>query len=79
MNSKRSYLETLNAGRQRRAHSSMEQLNKSLETLEQRIGRNADRLPDRPLSSDRYNLAQRNPSRWEVVRQPPTCANAAPA
>ena len=31
MNSKRSYLETLNAGRQRRAHSSIEQLNKSLE------------------------------------------------
>jgi hypothetical protein len=43
MNSKRSYLETLNAGRQRRAHSSLEQLNRSLETLEQRIGRTADR------------------------------------
>ena len=68
MNSKRSYLETLNAGRQRRAHSSIEQLNKSLETLEQRIGRNADRLPERPLHGgdrDRDDLAPRNPGRWE--------------
>ena len=44
MNSKRSYLETLNAGRQRRPHSSIEQLNRSLETLEQHIGHNADTL-----------------------------------
>src|SRR5262245_18370840 len=43
MNSRRSYLETLNAGRQRKAHSSIEELNRSLETLEQRIGRTPDR------------------------------------
>ena len=42
MNSKRSYLDTLNAGRQRRPYTSLEQLNRSLETLEQRIGRNRE-------------------------------------
>ncbi|TIU35069.1 MAG: hypothetical protein E5W38_03395, partial [Mesorhizobium sp.] len=39
MNSKRSYLDTLNAGRQRRPHTSLEDLNRSLETLEQRLER----------------------------------------
>lgn len=39
MNSKRSYLDTLNAGRQRRPHTSLEQLNRSLESLEQRLER----------------------------------------
>ena len=53
MNSKRSYLETLNAGRQRRPYSSLEQLNRSLETLEQRIGHNADTLSDRPSHGGR--------------------------
>jgi localization factor PodJL len=37
MNSKRSYLDSLNAGRERRAHVTLEQLNRSLETLEQRL------------------------------------------
>ena len=39
MNSKRSYLDTLNAGRQRRPHTSLEQINRSLESLEQRLER----------------------------------------
>ena len=65
MNSKRSYLETLNAGRQRRAHSSIDELTQSLETLQQRIGRNADRLPDRPPNGDRDDVARRNPGRWD--------------
>jgi localization factor PodJL len=43
MNSKRSYLDTLNAGRQRRPHTTLEQLNRSLETLEQRLGRAPER------------------------------------
>ncbi|KQZ15566.1 peptidoglycan-binding protein [Mesorhizobium sp. Root554] len=50
MNSKRSYLDTLNAGRQRRPHTTLEQLNRSLETLEQRLGRSrqdADEYGDR--------------------------------
>ncbi len=59
MNSRRSYLETLNAGRQRRAPSSMEQLNRSLETLEQRMGRSPDRQSER-----------REPAPEPVVRQP---------
>ena len=69
MNSKRSYLETLNAGRQRRAHSSLEQLNRSLETLEQRIGRTAERQSDRRDFADRDPLAAESKrGRWEPAR-----------
>ncbi|GAA4129046.1 peptidoglycan-binding protein [Aminobacter aganoensis] len=39
MNSKRSYLDTLNDGRQRRPHASLDQLNRSLENLEARLER----------------------------------------
>jgi localization factor PodJL len=42
MNSKRSYLDSLNAGRQRRPYTSLEDLNRSLENLEQRLQRNQD-------------------------------------
>jgi localization factor PodJL len=42
MNSKRSYLDSLNAGRQRRPYTSLEDLNRSLENLEQRLERNQD-------------------------------------
>ncbi|SFN81550.1 localization factor PodJL [Mesorhizobium sp. NFR06] len=48
MNSKRSYLDTLNAGRQRRPHTSLEELNRSLETLEQRLDRTRADMSDRP-------------------------------
>ncbi len=46
MNSKRSYLDSLNAGRQRRPHTTLEQLNRSLETLEQRLGRSREGASD---------------------------------
>ncbi|HWK66050.1 MAG TPA: peptidoglycan-binding protein [Rhizobiaceae bacterium] len=39
MNSKRSYLDSLNAGRPRKAHASLEELNRSLEDMESRWGR----------------------------------------
>jgi localization factor PodJL len=39
MNSKRSHLDTLNAGRQRKPHTSLEELNRTLETLESRFER----------------------------------------
>ncbi|TKB36209.1 MAG: peptidoglycan-binding protein, partial [Mesorhizobium sp.] len=48
MNSKRSYLDTLNAGRQRRSHTTLEQLNRSLETLEQRLERTREDMSERP-------------------------------
>ncbi|AZN97826.1 peptidoglycan-binding protein [Mesorhizobium sp. M9A.F.Ca.ET.002.03.1.2] len=48
MNSKRSYLDTLNAGRQRRSHTTLEQLNRSLETLEQRLERTREDISERP-------------------------------
>jgi localization factor PodJL len=52
MNSKRSYLDTLNAGRQRRPHTTLEQLNRSLETLEQRLGRSPERSEDYGLGRE---------------------------
>lgn len=63
MNSKRSYLDTLNAGRQRRPHTTLEELNRSLETLEQRLERtreDANVRPDprRPAAEPRYASAQ---------------------
>lgn len=63
MNSKRSYLDTLNAGRQRRPHAALEELNRSLETLEQRLERTredrAERVdPRRPGPEPRYASAQ---------------------
>lgn len=63
MNSKRSYLDTLNAGRQRRPHTSLEELNRSLETLEQRLERSRSELPERPdprrpAAEPRYAAAQ---------------------
>ncbi|RWD89477.1 MAG: peptidoglycan-binding protein [Mesorhizobium sp.] len=70
MNSKRSYLDTLNAGRQRRPHTSLEDLNRSLETLEQRLERTrtdtAERPdPRRPAAEPRYAAAQPyGQSRW---------------
>ena len=39
MNTKRSYIESLNAGRQRREQSSLEDLNRSLASLDERFGR----------------------------------------
>ncbi|RUT82736.1 SEL1-like repeat protein, partial [Mesorhizobium sp. M7A.T.Ca.US.000.02.2.1] len=48
MNSKRSYLDTLNAGRQRRPQTTLEQLNQSLETLEQRLERTREDPVARP-------------------------------
>ncbi|MDX8444128.1 peptidoglycan-binding protein [Mesorhizobium captivum] len=63
MNSKRSYLDTLNAGRQRRPHTSLEELNRSLETLEQRLERTRTDMPERPdprrpAAEPRYAAAQ---------------------
>lgn len=48
MNNKRSYLDTLNAGRQRRPQTTLEQLNRSLETLEQRLERTREDPMARP-------------------------------
>ncbi|AZO09851.1 peptidoglycan-binding protein [Mesorhizobium sp. M3A.F.Ca.ET.174.01.1.1] len=92
MNTKRSYLDTLNAGRQRRPHTSLEELNRSLETLEQRLSRGdmperGD--PRRPAIEPRYAAAQPyDEPRWyedpysrqsEQNRGPQPPAAAAPA
>jgi localization factor PodJL len=39
MNTRRSYIESLNAGRQRREHASLEDLNRSLASLDARFSR----------------------------------------
>src|SRR5262245_60137587 len=65
MSSGQSYLAQLNAGRQRRAHGSMEQLNRSLETLEQHIGRASDRQPERRDHANRDPLPPIDTGRWE--------------
>ena len=56
MNSKRSYLDTLNAGRQRRPDTTLDQLNRSLETLEQRLERSREETTMRP--DGRYARAE---------------------
>lgn len=81
MNSRRSYLETLNAGRQRRAHSSIEQLNRSIETLEQRLSRAADKPPEhspleRPAFTSRGPLPEIDTERWPRREEPPFDARA---
>src|SRR5262249_3301630 len=74
MNGRQSYLDTLNAGRQRRAHSSMDQLNRSLETLEQRIGRVPERSADH-RDADHRDIGRRDPlrqietGRWDAAPQ----------
>src|ERR1700754_2907202 len=48
MSSTRSYLDAVNAGRPRRSYASLEQLNRSLESLEQRLELNREETTDRP-------------------------------
>lgn len=50
MNSKRSYLDSLNEGRQRRPHASLDQLNRSLENLEARLERAREESAESYLS-----------------------------
>ncbi|AEH90976.1 peptidoglycan-binding protein [Mesorhizobium opportunistum] len=61
MNSKRSYLDTLNAGRQRRPQTTLEQLNRSLETLEQRLGQTREDTMARPAPRQ-YGAEPRYPA-----------------
>ncbi|ESZ03558.1 MULTISPECIES: SEL1-like repeat protein [unclassified Mesorhizobium] len=86
MNSKRSYLDTLNAGRPRRPNTTLDELNRSLETLEQRLERKredaAERFdPRRPAPEPRYASAQPYaPPRWYEDPQPtPRPKGAGPA
>jgi localization factor PodJL len=50
MSNKRSYLETLNAGRQRKPHTTLEQLNHSLAALEERLERSRQETVGRPIA-----------------------------
>lgn len=61
MNSKRSYLDTLNAGRQRRPQTTLEQLNRSLETLEQRLGQSREEVTAHPAPRQ-YGTEPRYPA-----------------
>ncbi|TPK40095.1 peptidoglycan-binding protein [Mesorhizobium sp. B2-5-4] len=93
MNSKRSYLDTLNAGRQRKPQTTLEQLNRSLETLEQRLGQTREDATARPVprqygadprypaAEPRYPAAQPTAQqRWYEDPQPaPRAHNPAPS
>lgn len=48
MNSKRSYLDALNAGRPRKPYTTLEELNRSLSNLQQRLDRQADPMAELP-------------------------------
>lgn len=86
MNSKRSYLDTLNAGRLRRPNTTLDELNRSLETLEQRLERKREDVgeridPRRPPVEPRYASAQPyGQPRWYEDPQPaPRPKSPAPA
>ena len=75
MNSKRSYLDAVNAGRQRRPYASLEQLNRSLDTLEQRIERNREEVAGRDAlrraHSRKASPPRARPCRPALVRRVP--------
>jgi len=77
MNSKRSYLDTLNAGRPRRQSVSLEELNRSLQALESRLDRGAEPAPDRRYADQADAFGRRSPVErqpqprtWDEPRQP---------
>ena len=70
MNSKRSYLDALNAGRPRKPHASLEQLNRSLETLEQRIDRNREEVADYSRAGQRRPASQAHSQLESGTRAP---------
>ncbi len=67
MNNKRSYLDNLNAGRQRRSYASLEELNRSMEALEQRLDRNREEPARR--EEPRYGRSQPYADRYDAPRQ----------
>ena len=58
MNSKRSYLDSLNAGRPRRSTVSLEELNRSLQNLESRLDRSGE-TTDRRYADEQASLGRR--------------------
>ncbi len=68
MNSKRSYLDTLNQGRQRRPSTSLEQITQSLQNLEDRLDRSREALDD--YSRDRPRQAASWSSAPSAPRDP---------
>ncbi|WP_269931055.1 peptidoglycan-binding protein [Aminobacter sp. HY435] len=71
MNSKRSYLDTLNDGRQRRPHASLDELNRSLENLEARLERRRDEPADPYRPAQRQAPAPGYAPRGEYGRSAP--------
>jgi localization factor PodJL len=70
MNIKRSYIDSLNAGRQRRPYASLEDLNRSLENLEQTLERNHDLWPDPRASKEDPYKRPRMPAARPMADQP---------
>jgi localization factor PodJL len=82
MNSKRTYLDAVNSGRQRRSYASLEQLNRSLESLEQRIGRNREEISGFGMEPHRRLAPEQRPrAEFEappVFARPPAPQTFAP-
>lgn len=76
MNNRRSYLESINAGRKRRPTTSLEELSNTLEELESRIGRSSDegrgnrrmRTPTRRAAEDGWDSDRRDAPRERMQR-----------
>ncbi|MBL8582020.1 MAG: peptidoglycan-binding protein, partial [Rhizobiaceae bacterium] len=71
---KRSYLDTLNAGRQRRPSSALEELNRSLEGFEQRLDRHRDEAAEflrEPLHYAEDTVAGRQREEYRYVPPAP--------
>ncbi|HEY4193506.1 MAG TPA: peptidoglycan-binding protein, partial [Mesorhizobium sp.] len=77
MNSKRSYLDTPNAGRQRQPLSTLDQLNQSLQALEQQIGRTRG-APAEPRYPGTQPYAQRPAEQPRAYPQARASMQAAP-
>jgi localization factor PodJL len=67
MNTKRSYIESLNVGRPRREHATLEDLNRSLASLDERFGRDLPQ-PESGQEGDEAQRARRLSSDFERSR-----------
>jgi len=78
MNSKRSYLDTLNAGRPRRPYNSLEDLNRSLDNLQQRLSRHAepDEAPREQVVPPRAEPSREQPRSFAELRERENCRTA---
>ena len=69
MNTKRSYLDNLNTGRQRRSGSALEEINRTLDQLESRLERALESREGEPAGEE--DIARRAYEIWQQRGCPP--------